>query len=113
MNKRSRSQNGKKTPWPLIAFLAVMVVAVGFSIYLGARGKAGNPVLRTQDDVPRISPQEAYQAVQNGDAVLLDTRSAEQFAASHAAGALSLPVADVEAALATLDPEVWYITYCT
>ena len=41
--------------------------------------------------------------------VLVDTHSAEQ----HAARAFNLPVYNLESLLAALDPDQWYITYCT
>lgn len=56
---------------------------------------AATPVIvRTAADVPRISPAEAWQLLESGWAVLIDTRSAEEYRAGHAADAISLPEAD-------------------
>ncbi|MFN2304098.1 MAG: rhodanese-like domain-containing protein, partial [Anaerolineales bacterium] len=49
----------------------------------------------------------------NGEAVLLDTRTTPQYQTQHAAGALSFPVSEAETRLSELDPDQWYITYCT
>jgi len=56
---------------------------------------------------------EANQAVLDGEAVIVDTRSESQYQASHIAGAISVPIDQVEDRLDELDPDQWYITYCT
>ena len=66
-------------------------------------------------EVPRVSLEEARAALDSGEATLVDVRSAEAYEASHVAGAISIPLAEVEAnpnGLA-LDEEQWIITYCT
>lgn len=98
---------------PLYLILAVVVIGIGALVYNAVRTNRGNPIINTQDDVPRVSVGEAYQAVMAGEAVLVDTRSVEQFETQHAAGAISLPVSEVEARLGELDADIWYITYCT
>jgi rhodanese-related sulfurtransferase len=49
----------------------------------------------------------------SGEAVLVDTRSEAQFASSRAAGAINIPIDQVELRLGELDPDTWFITYCT
>lgn len=69
----------------------------------------------SEAEVPRVSLEEARAALDSGAAVIVDVRSAEAYEASHVAGAVSIPLAEVEAnptGLA-LDPEQWIITYCT
>ena len=76
---------------------------------------APTPQPLTEADVPRISIEDAKAAVDSGEAVILDVRSAEAFAIGHIAGALSVPLAEIEtdpAGLA-LDQDQWIITYCT
>ncbi len=65
-----------------------------------------------QDDVVRVTAEEAYQAQQNG-AVIVDTRSEDQFAQQHIAGAINVPLDQLENRINELDPSTWYITYCT
>lgn len=98
---------------PIWIILAVVVVVVGVFVYQGIRGLSGNPVLRSQDDVPRVTVAEVQQALQNEGAILLDVRTAEQYAASHVQGALSVPLTEIESYVAGLDKDAWYITYCT
>jgi 3-mercaptopyruvate sulfurtransferase SseA len=70
---------------------------------------------QTEADVPRVTVEEAAAAIENGDAVVLDVRSAEAYQASHIPGALSVPLFDIESnpASLNLDKEKWIITYCT
>ena len=66
-------------------------------------------------EVPRASLEEAKAALDNGTAIFVDVRSADAYEASHVAGALSIPLAEVEANPSglALDQEQWIITYCT
>ena len=45
---------------------------------------------------PRIDPQQAHLAVRNAQALLLDVRGFDEFAAVHAVGALCIPLPDLE-----------------
>ena len=55
---------------------------------------------------------ELLERVRSGSAVLLDTRPEEEFLAGHIAGALSLPVEELEARLHVLPMEQELIAYC-
>jgi 3-mercaptopyruvate sulfurtransferase SseA len=70
---------------------------------------------QTEADVPRISVKDAKAALDGGKAIIVDVRSAESYAAGHAAGAISIPLSEIEANPAGLglDKEQWIITYCT
>lgn len=106
----------KQNLTPIWIILAVVVVVIGVFVNQGIRELRGDPILLSQDDVPRMSVPEVQQAIQNEGAILLDVRTAEQYAASHVQGALSVPVADPDAfdsIIAGLDKDAWYITYCT
>lgn len=69
----------------------------------------------TEADVPRVTVEEAYTAIQNGEAVVVDVRNLQSYLSSHVAGALSIPLVQIETDLASvnLDKEQWIITYCT
>jgi len=106
----------KQNLLPLWIILAVVAVVVGVFVNQGIRELRGNPILLSQDDVPRLTVPEVQQAMLNDGAILLDVRTAEQYAASHVVGALSVPVADVDlfaSIVKGLDKDAWYITYCT
>jgi len=107
------TQMKKQNLTPIWIILAVVAVMVGVFVYQGAGELSGNPILKSQDDVPRLTVAEVQQAMQNEGAVLLDVRTPEQYAASHVQGALSVPVSDLDSYLSGLDKDAWYITYCT
>jgi len=69
----------------------------------------------TEADVPRVAVKEAKLAFDNGEAVIVDVRSAEAYAAGHAAGAISIPLAEFENNIdnLSLKKDQWIITYCT
>lgn len=101
---------------PIILFALVLLLSIGGLILAQQlrQARIANPGnVRSQDEVPRVTVQEAYQAVLNGEAVLLDTRGESQYAALHASGAINIPVNEIETRLGELDPDTWYITYCT
>jgi 3-mercaptopyruvate sulfurtransferase SseA len=70
---------------------------------------------QTEADVPRVSVEDTIAAVQSGEAIVVDVRSAQAFQAGHVPGALSVPLFDIETnpAGVGLDKEKWIITYCT
>ncbi len=84
-----------------------------FHDFRGIRNETGNPILLSASDVPRISAADAIAAVRDQKAILLDTRTASQYEASHAWGSISMPFAEIKSWVDTLDKEAWYITYCT
>lgn len=69
----------------------------------------------TEADVPRISVEDAKAAVDDSEAVIVDVRSAESFAAGHIAGAISIPLAEFETNISNIafKKDQWIITYCT
>lgn len=101
---------------PVLLFTLVLALSIGGLIFADNLRKARveNPgEYENQDQIPRVTAEEAYQAVLNGEAILLDTRAASQYQTQHAAGAISFPVSEAQLRLGELDPDQWYITYCT
>ena len=101
---------------PVILFVGVLVLSVGGLILANRLRQAeiANPgEYSSPDDIPRVTVSEAYQALSDGDAVLVDTRSASEYQTSHIAGAINIPIDQVESRVGELDPDTWYITYCT
>jgi len=69
----------------------------------------------SQDAVPRVAVQDAKAALDSGQAVIVDVRSPDAYAAGHIAGAISISLGEIESnpgGLA-LDKNEWIITYCT
>jgi 3-mercaptopyruvate sulfurtransferase SseA len=74
---------------------------------------AGAGVQVSQDEIPRVSVDEAKSAFDAGEAVFVDVRAAETYELDHIPGAISIPLNEVEARLGELDQDAWIITYCT
>jgi len=70
------------------------------------------PVVDT-DSVRRVPVAEAKEAVKSGKAVVVDVRSAADYAAAHVHGALSIPLAEIEQRSKELPRDSFIITYCT
>ena len=111
--KRRIPQQNKNKLLPIYLVVAIVALAVGFMIYRGVRKETGNPIVLSASDVPRISATDAIAAVRDQGAILLDTRTAAQYEASHAVGSISMPFVEIESWVDTLDKDAWYITYCT
>jgi 3-mercaptopyruvate sulfurtransferase SseA len=67
----------------------------------------------TEETARRIPAAEARQALAQGKAVLVDVRSKEAYEASHAQGALSIPLADLGSRAGELPKDKLIVTYCT
>jgi 3-mercaptopyruvate sulfurtransferase SseA len=68
-----------------------------------------------QDEVPRVLPDAAKTAFDAGQAIIVDVRSADVYAVEHIAGAISIPLDQIESdpSRLNLDKNQWIITYCT
>ena len=74
-----------------------------------------NRVPLTEAEVLRVPLEEAKAAIDSGAAIVVDVRPVESYQASHIPGAISIPLADIEANLngLKLEKNQWIITYCT
>ena len=59
-----------------------------------------------------VSMQELLERSRSADIVILDTRPANEYAAGHIAGAISVPVADLRRRLKELPKNKEYVAYC-
>jgi 3-mercaptopyruvate sulfurtransferase SseA len=90
------------------------IVTIVLLVFLSACApKAVIP--QTEADVPRVTVEEAKFAFDSGKAIIVDVRSAEAYAEGHAAGAISIPLANFENNIEdlSLDKKQWIIPYCT
>jgi 3-mercaptopyruvate sulfurtransferase SseA len=68
-----------------------------------------------EDDVPRISVQDARAALEAGTAIVVDVRSESAYTEGHIPGAVSIPLDEFERNVngIALKKDQWIITYCT
>lgn len=66
-------------------------------------------------EVPRIPVDQAKAAFDAGEAIIVDVRSPEAFAAGHAKGAINISLGVFETDMSNLPftKDQWIITYCT
>ena len=62
--------------------------------------------------VEAVSRGELLARVRAGDAIVVDLRPSEEYQAGHIAGALSIPLPDLEARLAELPADLEIVAYC-
>jgi rhodanese-related sulfurtransferase len=61
-----------------------------------------------------IGPEEAFDMVQSGEAILVDVRDEAAYLEAHLAGAISIPLAQVASSVGQLERrEQTVITYCS
>jgi 3-mercaptopyruvate sulfurtransferase SseA len=91
------------------------IVTIVLLVFISACTPPAPQIPQTEDAVPRVTVEEAKSALDDGKAIIVDVRSAESFAAGHAAGAISIPLANFENNIEDLSLEKgqWIITYCT
>lgn len=64
------------------------------------------------EEVQAIDRQELVIRLARGEAVLIDVRPAEEYAAGHIDGARSIPLAELEQRIAELPPDTEIVAYC-
>ncbi len=69
----------------------------------------------TEANLPRVPVEQAMTALNAGVAIIVDVRSTDAYQAKHIKGAISIPLAEIEANPTglKLNKDQWIITYCT
>jgi rhodanese-related sulfurtransferase len=68
--------------------------------------------LKTKDALEPVSPDELLSRSRQGLVTVLDVRPPEEYGAGHVAGAINIPLADLEARVGELAPHQEVIAYC-
>ena len=103
----------------MIAVASGTLAGCGIKVTMARPAAATAPTstLVPDSEVPRIEVDAAYGEVRAGTAVLVDVRGDAAWRSRHAAGALSIPLEDIEAAptkaLAGVPAGKRPILYCT
>ncbi|MEV4330922.1 metalloregulator ArsR/SmtB family transcription factor [Streptomyces sp. NPDC049597] len=79
--------------------------------HLAAAGHARAAYLGP-DDTDRLTREELLERVRAGTVTVIDVRPAEEYAAGHIPGALSIPLDQLEARLAELPDNAGIVAYC-
>jgi rhodanese-related sulfurtransferase/DNA-binding transcriptional ArsR family regulator len=65
-----------------------------------------------RDDLEPITREELVQRSRSGEITILDVRPQDEFALGHLPGAMNIPLRELEARLAELDPAQEIVAYC-
>ncbi|MFL6259900.1 MAG: rhodanese-like domain-containing protein [Thermoanaerobaculia bacterium] len=95
------------------AFAAPQSPAQTPSLTPKAAAPAAPPAAAIQETARRLPASEARQALAKGEAVLVDVRNKEAYEASHAQGAISIPLSDIGSRAGELPKNKLVIAYCT
>ena len=117
---------GHLRAWVLIGLIGLMVIGVALiavaqltpNVYPSDLTPIPTALIIEQSnlpypDVPRIKVEDARAAAERRQAIIVDARSATQYAHSHIPGAKSIPVNELENRLSELNKDQLIITYCT
>ena len=63
-------------------------------------------------DTERVTRTELLERARSGEVVVIDVRPVEEFAAGHIPGAISMPLAKLEARLGEIAPALEIVAYC-
>ena len=127
------SKSKRNNPTPLLIIIGGGFLLIVAAFFLSSQNARVTPVAPTvpavpaaitrqapvvveegpHPEIPRVSLEEAKAAFDDGSAVFVDVRITDAYDASHVAGAINLPLAQISQRLGELDQVRWIITYCT
>jgi rhodanese-related sulfurtransferase/DNA-binding transcriptional ArsR family regulator len=71
-----------------------------------------NGYFHDRDAMEAISRTELLKRSRTGAVTILDVRPQDEFALAHVAGAINIPMSDLEKRIAELDPAIEIVAYC-
>ena len=104
---------------PLYLAIGGGLLLIVVAVLLATQGAPATPTQVTSheedtySEILRVSLSDAKAALDDGMAVIVDVRAAEAYQGSHIAGAINIPLGELETRLGELDKAQWIITYCT
>jgi len=113
-----RRKRRNSSPNPLYILIGVGLLLIVAAVLLVNHNNSIAATPAANADIPypeiaRVSIQDARAALESGEAVLLDVRSADAFTGRHIAGAVNIPLTQLDGRISELDPNQWIIPYCT
>lgn len=125
MKKSQRSTASRLGPI-ILAFAGVVVLALAIGIVVldsddsEPGSSSNNTASNVQDEqgipypeVPRVSVADAKSRYDADTAIFVDVRSADEYDSAHIPGAVSLPLAELQARYQELPSDALIFLYCT
>ncbi|MCW5882798.1 MAG: rhodanese-like domain-containing protein [Anaerolineae bacterium] len=97
-----------------VALVGAIILALIVTRQASAPSATTDPI-RTQPnpEIPRVAVADAQARLGQPGVVFVDTRSPQEFSASHIPGAVNMPLPDVPNRFSELPQNAEIITYCT
>jgi hypothetical protein len=93
--------------------LCLVILLVGVLVLSGC-GPDASDSPQTKDEIPRISPETLKSRIEGGESILVvDARSAGEFASRHIPGSISVPLGEVASRLDEFPRDQEIVFYCT
>ncbi len=109
MTKRKSTKTQKPNSTMIIGVIAIVVVLFGAVLFL-ANPTGETSVIATIQKISASDYVDSYQA--NTSHILLDVRTPEEFAEGHIAGAVNIPVQELEQRLSEVPDDKEIVVYC-
>lgn len=119
----SKKSNDTNSAVPLIlvaAGIVLIIIVLIWQLFMSqstsGQSESIQPTVTSEipyPEIARVSLDDAYSAFQNKAAVFIDVRSVDNYSQSHIAGAINLPLDQLEAQIPKMDLQAWIIPYCT
>jgi len=105
-------------PLLLIAAGVIVLIVALASIFLFSGSDQPATITNAEQDIPfpgisRVDVETAKGALDSGQAVVVDVRDRVYFDEGHIAGAMTIPINEIESRLVELNQSDWIILYCT
>jgi hypothetical protein len=110
------SMQKKQTIFPLLLIGAGAILIFAVLIWQFAASSKQLPTAAPNIPYPavqRVSLNDAKAALDRKEAVFVDVRAADVYQSNHIAGAISIPLDNIETRYRELNPNQWIILYCT
>lgn len=114
-----KKRKTNKSPIPVYFAVGGGLLLIVAAILLATQNSPAVPTPVTSheeesySEISRVSLDDAKAALEAETAVIVDVRSAEAYQGGHIAGAINIPLGELETRLGELDKTQWIITYCT
>lgn len=89
----------------------VLVVVLALLVSCSGQVPTTSPELTTPSYID-ITPEEAHEMVSQGEVVVLDVRTPEEYNSGHISDALLIPLSELESRLDELNPSDHILVYC-
>lgn len=117
MKRKSQKRSQNRT-LPVVLIVAGVMLILGVILVKALQAPTTSAQQGSNLNIPfpnieRVSLTDAKAAFDNGNAVFLDVRDPGSFGVQRIAGAVNIPLGELESRVGELNQAEWIIPYCT